>query len=241
MKLLIADDEDSIRNGITKYIQLHSDRFEKVFSASNGEEALEIINRDRPEVMCLDIQMPLKTGIEVMEEASRAGILPYTIILSGYDEFEFCQKAMRFGAKDYLLKPVRSYDILDKLVAAANVVDTRTEKNQAAQDKNTIVSRALDYIRENYYKDLSLSDVAEKVGVTTGYLSTLISKNEGKVFIDYLNEIRVERAGAYLKQGYLKTYEIAYKVGFNDEKYFSKVFKKVTGKSPSEFKKGTED
>jgi len=58
-----------------------------------------------------------------------------------------------------------------------------------------------------------------------------------KGFVDYLNEIRVEHACTYLRQNYLKTYEIAYKVGFRDEKYFSKVFKKVKGQSPSEYKK----
>lgn len=55
--------------------------------------------------------------------------------------------------------------------------------------------------------------------------------------MDYLNQIRVEHACAYLKQKYFKTYEIAYKVGFQDEKYFTRVFKKVMGMTPSEYKK----
>lgn len=242
MKLLIADDEDSIRNGITKYIQLHTDRFEKIIAVRNGEETLEAINRDRPEIMCIDIQMPLKNGIEVMEEAKRAKILPYTIVLSGYDEFEYCQKALRYGAKDYLLKPVRSSDILEKLISIADVLEEpKKSKVEENTDKNIIVAKALEYIEDNYYKDLKLSDVAERLGVTTGYLSTLISKSEGKGFVEILNEIRLSRACAYLKQGILKTYEIAYKVGFNDEKYFSKVFRKAYGKTPSEYKRSDED
>lgn len=56
--------------------------------------------------------------------------------------------------------------------------------------------------------------------------------------MDYLNEVRVNHACMYLRQNYFKTYEIAYKIGFNDEKYFSKVFKKIKGISPSEYKKG---
>ena len=125
MKLLVADDEDMIRNGIVNYVRSHTDRFEAVITASNGQEAIDLIYEKRPEILCLDVQMPIKTGLQVMEEANRAGILPYTIILSGYDEFQYCQKAMRMGAKDYLLKPVRSSDFLKMLVDHS--ICTRTE------------------------------------------------------------------------------------------------------------------
>ena len=101
-----------IPHGIAKYIQLHTDRFDKIYLAGNGQEALDIIFRDKPDIMFLDVQMPLKNGIEVMQEAGRAGVLPYTMILSAYDEFKYCQQALRLGAKEYLLKPVRSSDIL---------------------------------------------------------------------------------------------------------------------------------
>ena len=87
IKLLIADDEDPIRNGIAKYIQLHTDRFDKIYLAANGREALDAIFRDKPDIMFLDVQMPLMTGIEVMQEARRADALPYTMILSAYEEF----------------------------------------------------------------------------------------------------------------------------------------------------------
>lgn len=239
IKLLIADDEDVIRNGIAKYVQLHTDRFDKIYLASNGQEAIEMIFRDKPDIMLLDVQMPLKDGIEVMQEAKRAGILPCTLILSGYDEFRYCQQAIRFGAKDYLLKPVRSSDILKKLNEAADEV-FGVEKpviEEAAGEKNRLVEMAKEYMVEHYFENLSLVDVAQKVGITAGYLSTLFSQKMDKGFVDYLNELRIDHACTYLQQNYLKTYEIAYKVGFNDEKYFSKVFKKITGQSPSEYRK----
>ena len=92
VKLLIADDEDMIRNGIAKYIKLHTDRYETIYLAKNGQEALDIIYRHKPDIMLLDVQMPHKDGIEVMQEAYRAGVLPCTIILSGYDEFRYAQR-----------------------------------------------------------------------------------------------------------------------------------------------------
>lgn len=238
-KLLIADDEDVIRNGIAKYIQLHTDRFDKIYLASNGEEAVEMILRSKPDIMILDMQMPVKDGIEVMREADRAGVLPYTLVLSGYDEFRYCQQALRLGAKDYLLKPVRSSDILSIIQNAADELFGKetTPIQNASGEKRQLVELAKEYVQEHYYEKLSLTEVADKIGVTPGYLSTLFQRQLNKGFIDFLNEIRIERACAYLEQNYFKTYEIAYKVGFRDEKYFSKVFRKVKGCSPSEYRK----
>jgi two-component system, response regulator YesN len=115
LKLLIADDEDVIRRGISKYIKLHTDRFEQIYETENGQETIDALLRYQPQMLLLDVQMPLKTGIEVMKEAQAAGITPITIILSGYDEFQYAQQALRFGAKEYLLKPVRAADILECL------------------------------------------------------------------------------------------------------------------------------
>ena len=239
IKLLIADDEDPIRNGIAKYIQLHTDRFDKIYLAANGREALDTIFRAKPDIMFLDVQMPMMTGIEVMQEARRADALPYTMILSAYEEFKYCQQALRLGAREYLLKPVRSSGLLQMANRAADELFGGEEEIQidAAEEKNVLVELAREYVEEHYYENLMLTDVAQKAGISAGYLSTLFQRQLSRGFVDYLNEIRIEHACAYLRQNYLKTYEIAYKVGFRDEKYFSRVFKKIKGLSPSEYRK----
>lgn len=239
LKLLIADDEDTIRKGVAKYIRLHSDRFTQIYEAENGEQALEFLLQFQPDVVLLDVQMPLKNGIEVMKEARKAGLNPLTVILSGYDEFTYAQQAIRYGAKEYLLKPVRAADILTCLNKLADEA-FGGEHNAAVVDENEqanhFVLEAQEYIMEHYAEDLPLSQVAEKLGISGGYLSTLFSQTLDCKFVDYLNLVRIERACTYLKQNYLKTYEIAYKVGFRDEKYFSKVFKKIKGVSPKEYR-----
>ena len=73
LKLMIADDEDVVRNGLEKYIRLHTERFEKIYTAENGEQALDIILRYKPDIMLLDVQMPILSGLEVMKEAKKAG------------------------------------------------------------------------------------------------------------------------------------------------------------------------
>lgn len=239
LKLLIADDEDTIRKGVSKYIQLHSDRFTKIYEAENGQEALDLLIQYQPDLILLDVQMPLKNGIEVMKEAEKAGLHPVIVILSGYGEFKYAQQALRYGAKEYLLKPVRAADILECLNRLADEhigAEERPQPEEDAEQGNRFVADAVKYIKEHYAEDISLQSVADKVGISGGYLSTLFSQNLNCKFIDYLNQIRIDRACVYLEQNFLKTYEIAYRVGFRDEKYFSRVFKKVKGLSPKEYR-----
>lgn len=239
MKLLIADDEDTVRNGIEKYIRLHTDRFDQIYTAENGQQALELIMMHRPELMLLDVRMPLKNGLEVMQETKKLGIMPMTILLSGYDEFAYAQQALRYGARDYLLKPTRSSDILEYLLKLADEISgaASDEEDQQSDGLPPLVAKAVEYIEEHYNENLTLQQVAEQIGITGGYLSTLFAQNLNRGFVEYLNEVRIEHACIYLQQNYLKTYEIAYKVGFNDEKYFSRVFKKIKGESPAAFRK----
>lgn len=241
LRLLIADDEDVVRNGLEKYIRLHTERFEKIYTAENGEKALDIILRYKPEILLLDVQMPVLSGIDVMKEAKKAGCLPVTIIFSGYDEFAYAQEALRHGARDYLLKPCRSSDILKRLYELADELQAGGGDGAKAgnfAEKTNLTGRAKEYIDEHYYENISQIQVADMIGITPGYLSTLFTKHMGCGFTDYLNQVRIHHACAYLRQNLLKTYEIAFKVGFRDEKYFSKVFKKLTGVSPKEYRSG---
>lgn len=238
IKLLIADDEDMIRKGVAKYLQLHTDRFSKIYEAENGQEAIDLTFRYQPDMLLLDVQMPGKTGLDVMKEVEKAGLEPITVILSGYDAFSYAQQAVRYGAKDYLLKPVRAADILNTLNELADKYIGKEEDivEEEAEATNPLVREATEFIQENYAKDLSLTEVAEHLRISTGYLSTLMNQNLGCGFVDYLNQVRVDRACCYLEQNQLKNYEVAYKVGFNDEKYFSKVFKKIKGMTPKEYR-----
>lgn len=239
LKLMIADDEDTIRKGVAKYIQLHSDRFDKIYEAENGQQTFDMILQYRPDIILLDVQMPLKSGIDVLKDASKAGIHPITVMLSGYDEFKYAQQAMRYGAREYLLKPVRAADILECLNRLADENFGR-EKPEYSMDSdnqsNRFVREAKEYMQEHYAEEISLQQVADQIGISGAYLSTMFSQNMNCKFIDYLNQVRIERACVYLEQNMFKTYEIAYRVGFNDEKYFSRVFKKVKGISPKEYR-----
>lgn len=242
-KLLIVEDEETILGGMCNYIRRNAPFIDVVHTAQNGQEALDILFRSRPQVMLLDIQLPVKDGIAVMKEAKAAGVLPRTIILSGHDEFRYAQQALRYGAVDYLLKPCRSSEILERVRALfAEQAEDAEEKPSpegtgGQRERSHLVQDAVEHIQEHYAEDINLTVVADALGVTASYLSTQFKRALGHGFSDHLNRVRIERACDYFFDRRFKMYEIAYKVGFRDEKYFSIVFKKVKGISPSEYRK----
>lgn len=239
-KLLIAEDEDIIRRGVAKYLKLHTDRFTTIYEAENGQEAMDIILEKHPDIILLDIQMPKMDGIAIMQKIAKTDLEPVIVILSGYDDFKYAQQALHYGAKEYLLKPVRAADILTCLNKLSDkYLETKEEHNSDFEDEKLtpFVREAKEYIQEHYAENLSIKDVAEKIGISGGYLSTMFNQEMGESFVEHLNSIKIEHACIYLKQNYFKVYEIAYKVGFQDEKYFTKVFKKVKGITPKEYRR----
>ncbi len=95
------------------------------------------------------------------------------------------------------------------------------------------------FIEKNYYYDLTLDDIAEQVSVSTSYLSKLFKDKYNVTIIEYLTYIRIEQAAELLKQTAKPICEIANQIGYHDANYFSKVFKKITGQTPTEFRKKT--
>ena len=113
-RLLIADDEESIREGVAEYIRRNCPAWEVAGVARDGREALTLCMKLLPDAVLTDITMPHMNGLEFLE--SLADILPDAklLVLSGYDQFEYAVQAMRLGVSDYLLKPLDTA----KLVAA---------------------------------------------------------------------------------------------------------------------------
>ena len=101
---------------------------------------------------------------------------------------------------------------------------------------NVVLQNAIEYIHTHFNLPITLNELAEHTYVSTYYLSRMFSKELGKTFVDYLNEIRIEEAKELLKDNGFKTYEIAERVGISDPHYFSKIFKKYTKLTPTEYK-----
>lgn len=107
------------------------------------------------------------------------------------------------------------------------------------QGYSSLIVKATQYIRLHYEQDLSLQEIAKLLYVHPNYLSKKFKAETGHSLTDYINHVRVWEAQYMLKETEAPIAEIAYAVGFNDTKYFSKVFKKITQKTPSEFRENS--
>lgn len=368
LKLLKADDETDTSNAIRRTIPWIDYDILLCSEATNGKEAIEIIEAEHPDIALLDVRMPLLDGLGVVKYIHDKQLNVRTIILSGYDEFSYAQTALKYGVSDYLLKPCRMEDIIssinnckkmllqdlehqnllrgigqpffDDLVdlaqdspafTDAQYMQFETQKKRLLEfigagdsrksqellqnifqsfeayprtkniiinhflslmldvmklckdcslsipselyalidykqmacfttlkdlekitdavisqivdsiriksEKSVSVRAAVDYIHQHYSETIDLNVLAGHIHITPAYLSLIFKVQTGVNFLDYLTQYRVEQACRLLKETGLKNYEIAYETGFRDEKYFSTVFKKATGMTPSKYRK----
>lgn len=121
LKVLLADDEPYIVQGISMIIDWEQEGFEIVGAASNGQEALQLIKSKNPDLVIADIMMPQMTGLELLEKVRTENISDANfVILSGYSEFDYAKTAMKYGSLDYLLKPLDKDELLGILEKVRN-------------------------------------------------------------------------------------------------------------------------
>ncbi|GHT77384.1 hypothetical protein FACS1894130_01500 [Spirochaetia bacterium] len=405
-KLFIVDDEYEVIEGLRIAINWNEYEIEVCGDASNGAEAFDRIRELAPDILIIDMNMPIMGGIELMEKTKNAGIDTKFIILSGYDDFSYAQKAISLGASKYLLKPCRVQDILKAVLEVKELLEEqrhqerlmdqykaqfmnnahvlkdllltrildgktlirdevlqeeihlygiflldmnstvilyKTEGNAYYQEiipfietefkkkdlpnevlvykgglvsicssacsrdmlnvilyritkmvmdtfsvhmtvvvgyevaeldglsrcykkcreamdtksflcideiiflddrgdekkdvkTNKLIEASIEYIKNNYADDIKLETVANKIFITSGYLSILFKQTTGINFLDYLHRYRIQVSKDLMRDVRRKVYEIAYMVGYQDEKYFSRIFKKFTGLSPRQYR-----
>lgn len=126
MKLLIVDDQHSVHMFLDKMLSEHNPGLSGVLHAYNGKEALNLLETFHPDIMMLDVKMPLMDGIETLREIRFRGIQVHTMILSAYNEFEYARQALLYNAKDYLLKPIDWIELQDKLTKLIQQVRTNS-------------------------------------------------------------------------------------------------------------------
>ena len=177
------------------------------------------------------------------------------MMISAYDDFDNARRALRFRAVDYLLKPVSREQlnlILDQCVqqieterqqaegekAGADVLEERLAVLAEDNSSSRIVEKLMRDIREDCARHYTLSQLAEECHVTESYFSSLFKKVSGKSLMSYLAQVRVEKAQELIASTEYKLVQIAEAVGYDDYQYFTKVFKKISGVTPGEYKAG---
>ena len=164
LKVLLADDEPYILEGLSKLIDWEAEGYEIVKKASNGLEALEYLKENEVDIIFADIQMPKMTGLELLQHIKEENISDaYFIIVSGFNDFKYAQQAIRYGSMDYILKPV-SKESLSEILAKASVMkdmELKELRDNAGMKRAYLIQnlmmllrgkfedRHLDYIKTN--------------------------------------------------------------------------------------------
>lgn len=239
-KIFLADDEIWVIMGLKKLIEKIGAPFQVVGEASNGVMALEEIEKKKPDVLITDIRMPGMDGLELMKEIRKKKLDTKVVLVSGYAEFDYAQKAIRMGAVDYLLKPVEAETFAKVLENLEKMLDERGGK-QEEQPEEILNPSALENIVEEiqarYNENITLTGFSEKHNISVGHLSNLLKERLGMSFSEYITAKRVQKAKELLADERLSVEKVANEVGYKDYFYFTKVFKKAVGISPSKYRK----
>ncbi|MDF2959300.1 MAG: response regulator [Paenibacillus sp.] len=246
-KVIIVEDEFFVRESVKELIRWGELGFELVAEAGNGEEALEMIKNEPPDLVITDIMMPRMDGVELLKETRKAGIDSKFVMLTCMGDFEYMRQAMEYGASNYILKLSMSVNDLretlgkinKELMLSKKLPDKYHMHAAAVPDKkipHPELNKIVKYIEQNYDKDISVKSLAKYVMMGENYVSALFKKKMGKTLIQYLHEVRVKQAIHYLTETDLTIHEIGLKTGFVNDNYFIKIFKRFTGTTPSQYR-----
>lgn len=277
--VLLVEDEVFVRESVRRIVDWQRLGFDVIGEAGNGEEALAMIKRQRPDLVICDILMPRMDGVEVLKRVREAEIESRFIMLSCMSDFEYVRQAMEHGASNYILKlSMNVQSLMDALVkvdaelrkrkakpqetppssagaaegdtappgpvdeppAAASGPGDRGEPDDpmtpVARTGHKEVDKLIDYMEANYRSIISLRTLAGQVAMDEKYISTLFKKKTGVNVIHYLHQLRIAEARRRLEQSSLSVSEIGLQVGYENDNYFIKIFKRFTGVTPNTYR-----
>ena len=233
MNLLIADDENLELKVLEKTVKKHFVDELEIFASSNGREASQICDEVKPDIALLDIEMPGMNGIELAKYIKEKYAECIIIFITAYDRFDYAIEAMHIKAFDYLLKPWKEERLCELISTAIENVRSMQKTDSIVHSQKHVIK---DYIDRNYKKDISAKDVAGILGYSDVYFSKVFKQLFDDNFINYLTKIRIDRAKVLLKDVSFNIKEVGKSVGYADSNYFTKVFKRSVGMSPSEYR-----
>jgi len=251
--LLIVDDHRFIRESIRQSVDWERLRVTIVGEAQNGADAYEQVLRLKPDIVITDIRMPSLEGLDLVEKLQSVRLRPEVIVITGFQEFEYAQRALRLGVCDLVLKPIKNEELIAAVQKAIDHLESeaaQAEKAMMLPTDNSMVNAAassgeslglltismLSFISLHCAENITLESVADKFQISAGYASRLITKATGRGFAQFLCDARIEVAKRLLADPRMRIKEIVYQSGFSEYSYFRKIFKKRVGCSPQQYR-----
>lgn len=242
--ILIVEDDQEIREFLKGYFE----ETYRILEAHNGREAIDIAVNGNPDLIISDVMMPEMNGIDFckyIKHTIKTSHIP-VLLLTAKTAFTHHKEGLEIGADAYITKPF-SPDMLgltvDNLLQShenvmrfyrSRFIQNGSEQNEAVSIDEKFLQKIYDLVRRNLENtELSLEDVCEELNISKSLLYKKIKSLTGLSPVEYVRSLRLAEAANLLKSGKYKVYEVVYKVGFTDIKYFRKCFQKEFGFSPS--------
>ena len=219
IKTVIIDDEPAVVSIIKYFVKKENLPLDIVGTANRGDEGTQLIKKLNPQLVFLDIKMPVVDGFEVMKAVSDTKF----IVITAFESFEYAQKSLRLGAKDIILKPIE----FKQLTASINrVMGWKFTSNNTVND-------VIQYIHSNYDKKIELKTIAANLYLSPDYISKLFKTYMGISINKYINKVRIEKAIELFDNEEVSVKEVALMTGYDSLNNFYKNFKNATGKTPA--------
>lgn len=245
-ELLVVEDNEAIRNFIVENLAQNF----QITQCANGAEGLEIAYRQIPDLILSDVMMPEMDGLEFsrkIKEDERTSHIPLILLTALSDTIHHIE-GLQMGADLYLSKPF-SIQVLElsinNLLASRDLMRRKFSQEYTLQPSNVIIdskddaflNKLIALIEVNMTnKAFGVEMLSVDLGMSRNVLYRKIDALTGVSVNEFIKSIRLKRAYQLLELQSYAVYEVAMMVGFNDQKYFSKEFKKCFGQSPSEIK-----
>ena len=240
--LLIVDDNEDFRIFMRYSLELQY----RVRLAVNGKEAWEMMQEELPDLVISDVMMPQMDGNELcrlIKQDKRTAHIP-VILLTARQNTEAKLEGLQTGADDYVTKPFNMTILvlrIRKLIELSRyhrvtqgMIDPAPSEIVITSLDEKLIEKAIKYVEDNMSRtELSVEELSRELGMSRVHLYKKLLQITGKTPIEFIRVIRLKRAAQLLRESQLHVSEVAFEVGFNNPKYFSRYFKDEFGVLPS--------
>lgn len=242
MNVLLLDDEAAMVNILKKAVPWEKLGFREVYTAYNAEQAQELMSDHHVDIAICDIELPGQSGLDFIEWLQKIYPEVICIILTGHPDFNYARSAISLGVYRYLLKPV-SFEELEKTLSEAvdKIEDEKTldiaDRKDIEENDKTAVSKVKDYLDTHYNEVVTRERIEKLVHLNRDYINRIFKMSTGYSLMEYIQYDRIIAAKRLLTTTGKTIVEIGMETGFDSQAYFTKVFRKWTGTTPSAYRK----
>ena len=243
MNVLVIDDEYYIVQGIINNLDKEELGIDEVYAAYSAQQGRQILQSKQVDILLVDVEMPIETGLELLEWMRQNHYRTTTIVISGHQRFDYAQAAILYHCFHYLLKPISKTTLNHEVGRAIRFVQYKdstpilSPEEPVDSKESEFVVNIRKYISEHFSDpQLSRTSIAVAMHMNPDYLSYCFHKDFNKTLTTYITEFRIDHAKYLLRNSKFSVVEICEQCGYSNIPYFYKQFKKLTGITPQQYR-----